>query len=153
MNKNINYEKGYEYYHKREYEKAYEYFKKASEEGYELSYISLAKMYHRGRGIKQDLEKAIEYYQLASKKEIGEGYYFLGEFYEKGIEVKEDKIKALRNYEKAAELKYIKGMIKYAELALKINDKDEKIKKYLLEAIEKGSNKAIKIYQDNQFLF
>lgn len=97
------YNKGCEYYSKRDFLEASQWFLKAANQGHVLSQYYLGWLYNNGKGVPQDYIQAVYWYKKAAEQGNADAQYSLGYCYAEGYGVKQDDTQAVYWYRKAAE--------------------------------------------------
>ena len=96
-------EKGLAAYHSQHYEDAFGILSPLARQGQPDAELTLARMYHAGRGVEQDVHEAVYWYCHAASHGSAEAQFQLGLFYLDGNVVNENEDLALDWLEKAAE--------------------------------------------------
>lgn len=101
--KSINFDKARSYAQSGKYENALKIFKPLAEEGHIPSQTSLAYMYSKGHGVKQNYKLAIKWYKLAANRGDVIAQSNLGWMYSRGEGVEKDDKAAVKWYRASAE--------------------------------------------------
>lgn len=97
------YQKGYDYYNKKNCAEAVKWWRKAAEQGYPGAQYNLGVCLYFGEGISQNFSEAVKWYRKAAEQRHPGAQYCLGVCYYYGNGVSEDKAEAVKWYRKAAE--------------------------------------------------
>lgn len=97
------YQKGREYYIRKEYAQAFPYCLRAAKQGYAAAQDILGAMYHDGRGVTQDYAEAVRWFRTAAEQGYAEAQSHLGYLYRVGHGVPRNDAEAFRWYRAAAE--------------------------------------------------
>ena len=101
--KDLNFNKGNEYYKIGDYENAAKHFKIAADLGDPRCQYNLGVFYLNGYGVDQDYEIGLKYYRLAADGGFERARYYLGTFYDDGEIVAQDYKEAVKYYKLGAE--------------------------------------------------
>ena len=100
------YQKGKEYFDKKQYSEAVPWYRKAAEQGYAEAQYWLGMCYYCGAGVTEDKTQAAAWYRKAAEQGYAEAQSWLGGCYEHGWGVTKDETHAVTWYRKAAEQGY-----------------------------------------------
>lgn len=109
------YQKGKEFYDKKDYKNAISYYKQAAEMGSQDAMFSLGGCYFDGNGVEEDWDEAEKWYRIAGELGNGEAWYQIGFMNEicsyscNDDEIEEFQKLAFEAYQKSAELGNAKG--------------------------------------------
>src|SRR2546430_3356943 len=98
-----NVEAGYAAFEKGNYEKALEIVRPLAENGDVRAQSLLARMYYRGRAVRQDHVQALEWFRLAADNGDAVAQFNLGVMYSEGQSVPQDNAEAEKWYRLAAD--------------------------------------------------
>ena len=132
-------------YKEKKYEEAIKWCKKSAEQGHTKAQHTLAKMYYKGQGVKQDYEESFKWFGKSIENGTAKDQYDLGMRYYKGNQVKQDYEEALKWFEKSAkqghiEAQYNLGTIYYNGNIVEQNY--EEAIKWFIKSAEQGNSKA-----------
>ena len=95
--------KGCEYYNKKDYNSAVQYYYESAKRGYASAQCNLGYCYRKGLGVARDDYEAVKWYRKATEQGEVTAQCHLGYCYEKGLGVTKDEYEAVKWYRKAAE--------------------------------------------------
>ena len=98
----VHYNKGLEYYNKKEYSESVKWFKKAAEQGNAKAQFKLGYCYQYEKGVIEDINEAVKWYNKAAEQGYAEAQNGLGDYYFWDSTTR-DYAKAVKWYKKAAE--------------------------------------------------
>ena len=101
--KGYQFERGLQYYNKRNYTEAVKWWRKSAEQGHASAQNNLGECYYYGQGVAQDYAKAAKWYRKAAEQGRASAQYNLGWCYYNGRGVAQDYAEAVKWYRKAAE--------------------------------------------------
>jgi TPR repeat protein len=101
-----DFEKGSEFYDKRDYAAALNEWRPLAEQGNAYAQSNLGVMYEGGQGITQDYKEAVKWYRLAAAQGVAGAQHNLGIMYDNGRGVTQDYTAAVKWYRLAAEQGY-----------------------------------------------
>lgn len=137
------FEKGDEYYDKKNYKEAMKFHKLSAQQGHPESQFYIGFMYQGGLGVKTNPKEAIKWYRLSAKQGNPNAQYALGFCYHQGVGVKLDGVKAMKWYRLSAKQGDSYAQYALADMLRWGNDKEkeESIKWYRLSA-KLGNSRA-----------
>ena len=132
-------------YKEKKYEEAIKWCKKSAEQGHTKAQHTLAKMYYKGQGVKQDYEESFKWFGKSIENGTAKDQYDLGMRYYKGEQVKQNYKEAIKWFEKSAkqghiEAQYNLGTIYYNGNIVEQNY--EEAIKWFIKSAEQGNSKA-----------
>lgn len=98
-----DYNKGLNFYNKKEYAKAFQLYKSLAEQGHSMSQYSLGVLYTEGHGVTQDFNEAVRWYTKAAEQGNASAQYNLGLMHANAQGVEQDYREAIRWFTKAGE--------------------------------------------------
>jgi hypothetical protein len=97
-------------YGKENFKSAFSLFRQASDAGYAKALIALGRMYHLGKGVRQDFRQALVCYRRAAEKQEPDGMFQTGLMYYNAEGTSPDYGEACRWFRMAAELGHVLSM-------------------------------------------